>query len=210
MFSEKLEIASLAAVCHIKEALRAQVRLTDTDVKNSRPIRSWELEVSVKGENIPVTVYKRSNSYRAVFADGTLEIADNFTLADSVIDTTVNGNNVVVQLKQRNPDGSLKIRYKGTALDLVVLPQTAAQLRHFMPVKAVIDTSRTILSPMPGVVRSISVQVGDQVGEGQECAVVEAMKMQNSLSSGITGTVKAVHVKVGDTVEDEEIMIEIQ
>jgi len=207
---EKLEIASLAAVCHIKESLRAQVRLTDTLVRNARTTSSWALEVNVKGEDIPVTVYKRSHSYRAVFDDATLEVEDNFTLADSVIDTTVNGVNVVVQLKQRKPDGALKIRYKGTALDLVVLPKNAADLKHFMPVKAVIDTSRTILSPMPGVVRSISVQVGDKVGEGQECAVVEAMKMQNSLSSGVTGTVKAVHVKVGDTVEDEEIMVEIQ
>ena len=39
---------------------------------------------------------------------------------------------------------------------------------------------------LPGVVKVVSVSVGDKVGEGQECAVVEAMKMQNSLSSGIT------------------------
>jgi len=63
---------------------------------------------------------------------------------------------------------------------------------------------------MPGVVRSISVQVGDKVGEGQECAVVEAMKMQNSLASGVTGTVKAIYAKEGDTVEEEEILLEIE
>ena len=59
-----------------------------------------------------------------------------------------------------------------------------------MPVKVPIDTSRVILSPMPGVVKAVSVAVGEKVGEGQECAVVEAMKMQNSLSSGVTGVVK--------------------
>ena len=96
-----------------------------------------------------------------------------------------------------------------------------------MPVKVPIDTSRVILSPMPGVVKAVSVAVGDKVGEGQECAVVEAMKMQNSLSSGVTGVVKvklikfleslddkylvqAVHVKPGDTVDEEQIMIEIE
>ena len=81
---------------------------------------------------------------------------------------------------------------------------------------------------MPGVVKAVSVAVGDKVGEGQECAVVEAMKMQNSLSSGVTGVVKvkikleifeswdgnylvqAVHVKPGDTVDEEQIMIEIE
>ena len=65
-----------------------------------------------------------------------------------------------------------------------------------MPVKVPIDTSRVILSPMPGVVKAVSVAVGDKVGEGQECAVVEAMKMQNSLSSGVTGVVK-VEIQMG-------------
>jgi len=135
---------------------------------------------------------------------------DNFNLADSVIDTTVNGQNIVAQLKERRPDGSLKIRYKGTPIDVTVLPDSAAKVKHHMPVKVAVDTSRIILSPMPGVVRSVAVKVGDKVGEGQECAIVEAMKMQNSLASGVTGVVKAVHVKEGDTVDEEQVMVEIE
>jgi len=57
---------------------------------------------------------------------------------------------------------------------------------------------------------SLSQSLGDQVGDGQECAVVEAMKMQNSLSSGVTGVVKAVHVKEGDTVDEDQILVEIE
>jgi len=207
---EKHEICSLAAVCHVKELLRATTLLNEKGVKNRREQTSWKLEVEVKGESFNVVVLKKPASYRVVFEDSTQEVQDNFNLADSVIDTTVNGDSIVVQLKERRPDGSLKIRYKGTALDIKVLPHTAAELKHFMPVKEAIDTSRTILSPMPGVVRSISVQVGDKVGEGQECAVVEAMKMQNSLASGVTGTVKAIYAKEGDTVEEEEILLEIE
>ena len=82
------------------------------------------------------------------------------------------------------------LRYKGTALDCMVWPAEAAALLGIMPVKVPVDTSRIILSPMPGVVKLVSVSVGDMVGDGQECAVVEAMKMQNSLASGVTGVVK--------------------
>ncbi|XP_023347250.1 propionyl-CoA carboxylase alpha chain, mitochondrial [Eurytemora carolleeae] len=207
---EKLEVASLAAICYAKESLRANNRLTDTMVRNYRPLTSWELEVMVKGESIPLTLHKGDSSYRVSFATSSMEVVDNFNLADSVFDTFINGENIVVQLKEKKSNGALKLRYKGTALDLEVIPASAARLKHYMPVKAVLDTSRVILSPMPGVVRNLSVQVGDKVGEGQECAVVEAMKMQNSLTSGVAGVVKAVHVKVGDTVEDEQIMIEIE
>ena len=74
----------------------------------------------------------------------------------------------------------------------MVWPAEAAALLDIMPVKVPVDTSRVILSPMPGVVKMVSVSVGDKVGEGQECAVVEAMKMQNSLASGVTGVVKVM------------------
>ena len=48
-----------------------------------------------------------------------------------------------------------------------------------MPEKPKEDMSGKLLSPMPGTVISVDVQVGDMVAEGQTVAVVEAMKMQN-------------------------------
>jgi biotin carboxyl carrier protein len=48
------------------------------------------------------------------------------------------------------------------------------------------------------------------VGEGLECCVVEAMKMQNSMKASVTGKVKAVHVKPGDTVEEDQVMVELE
>ena len=40
-----------------------------------------------------------------------------------------------------------------------------------------IDTTRSILSPMPGAVVSVAVQPGDTVVDGQELCIIEAMKM---------------------------------
>lgn len=65
-------------------------------------------------------------------------------------------------------------------------------------------------SPMPGTVVSMAVNVGDTVHEGQELAVVEAMKMQNSLHAGLSGTVKKVNFKAGDKVGEGDIMVEIE
>ena len=74
-----------------------------------------------------------------------------------------------------------KTRLDGSALECRGPGEEAVKLVGVMSVKVAIDTSM-----MPGVVKVVSVIAGDKVGEGQECAVVEAMKMQNSLSSGIT------------------------
>merc|ERR1712029_754182 len=169
-----------------------------------------KLAVNINGENVSLKVIKKDGSFKVISEDGSVEVVDNFTLADSVISTQLNGENVVAQLIRREAGGQHRIRFKGTALECQVLPAEAAQLVDVMPVKVPIDTSRTILSPMPGVVKVVAVSVGDKVGEGQECAVVEAMKMQNSLSSGVTGVVKAMHVKPGDTVDEEQILVEIE
>ena len=60
-----------------------------------------------------------------------------------------------------------------------------AELETHMPARVEADTSKFILSPMPGAIVSINVAEGDHVVEGQEVAVIEAMKMQNVRKSDI-------------------------
>ena len=58
-----------------------------------------------------------------------------------------------------------------------------------MPAKKEIDHASVLISPMPGIVKSVSVKVGQRVSDGQEVCVVEAMKMQNKLTAGRAGVV---------------------
>jgi len=73
-----------------------------------------------------------------------------------------------------------------------------------------IDTTRSILSPMPGAVVSVAVQPGDTVVDGQELCIIEAMKMQNILKSEREGVIKSVNVKSGDSVTVDELLIEFE
>lgn len=59
---------------------------------------------------------------------------------------------------------------------------------------------QSVTSPLPGVILSINVAVGDKVTAGQKVAVLEAMKMENDIESDFTGTVTAIHVAKGDSV----------
>lgn len=58
-----------------------------------------------------------------------------------------------------------------------------------MPEKVEVDYSTVVIAPMPGMLKSVAVAEGDSVAEGQEVAVLEAMKMQNSLVAAKTGKV---------------------
>lgn len=71
------------------------------------------------------------------------------------------------------------------------------------------DMAKFILSPMPGSVVSVAVEVGQTIAEGEELAVVEAMKMQNVLRAARSGKIKKVNVQPGTAVAADEIIIEI-
>jgi biotin carboxyl carrier protein len=61
-----------------------------------------------------------------------------------------------------------------------------------------------VRAPMPGVVVAIEVEEGQQLEPGTPVVIVEAMKMQNEVSTVAGGTVKQVLVKPGDVVEPKQ------
>ena len=84
--------------------------------------------------------------------------------------------------------------------EIQVMSPRAAQLRHLMPVKQAADSSRFLLAPMPGLLVRISVHPGDVVKSGQELAVVEAMKMENSLRAARDGIVSTLLAAPNDSL----------
>lgn len=61
-------------------------------------------------------------------------------------------------------------------------------------------------APMPGQIVEVSVSVGDSVEMGEKLLVLEAMKMQQSISVGISGKVSSIDVAVGDQVSEGQLL----
>lgn len=70
--------------------------------------------------------------------------------------------------------------------------------------------SDNIISPMPGLLRQVNVQVGDQLEAGHPVLILEAMKMENILKAAGNGIVKEIHVSPGQTVEKGQLLISIE
>ncbi len=64
-------------------------------------------------------------------------------------------------------------------------------------------------APLGGVVVEVSVTDGASVNEGDQVAVIEAMKMKTVVSAHCSGTVSNVAVKVGDAVDAGQVMMTI-
>jgi propionyl-CoA carboxylase alpha chain len=100
------------------------------------------------------------------------------------------------------------IRHRATSLKVLVLTPRSAELHTKLPEKKAADTSKMIISPMPGLVVSMDVELGQQVREGEIVCVIEAMKMQNIIRAERDGVVKTVSAKSGDSVAADEVLVE--
>ena len=107
------------------------------------------------------------------------------------------------------PEGYI-MRHRGVRLRALVCAPAVAEMHERLPEKEKPDLSKMIISPMPGLVVSIDVEMGQEVQEGEAVCIVEAMKMQNIIRAEATGTVKAINVAAGDSVAADEIMLEFE
>ena len=71
-------------------------------------------------------------------------------------------------------------------------------------------TGNVVTAPLPGRIIELKVKVGDAVKAGQEVAVLEAMKMENAITSDFAGTVKQILVRQGQTVATDAVLMEIE
>jgi acetyl-CoA/propionyl-CoA carboxylase biotin carboxyl carrier protein len=69
---------------------------------------------------------------------------------------------------------------------------------------------KSIKAPMQSTVVKIAIAAGDKVVEGEQILVLEAMKMEQSISSPRDGVIKAVKVAVGETVPSGTVLIEFE
>lgn len=118
------------------------------------------------------------------------------------IELEVNGTSYAVKMKEETKKAKtptlVRAASKRPAEPLKVSPSSNAN-----------SSGIKVIAPIPGTVLSIDVNVGDQIKIGDRLLVLEAMKMENNITSEKAGTVKAVHVKVGQQVLQSEIMIEL-
>uniref|UniRef100_A0A673A1R5 propionyl-CoA carboxylase n=1 Tax=Sphaeramia orbicularis TaxID=375764 RepID=A0A673A1R5_9TELE len=131
-----------------------------------------------------------------------VEVCGQWSLASPLLPLTINNTHRMLQLLSY-PAFLLQFKVR-------VLSKLAAELNSYMPEKVPEDTTSILRSPMPGTVVAVSVKAGDTVAEGQEICVIEAMKMQNSLTAVRQAKVKSVHCKAGETVGEGDLLVELE
>lgn len=118
------------------------------------------------------------------------------------------GNIINLEVNGTSYDVKLKEDVKKTKTPTLV---RAASKRPAEPLKVNPKSNKTkIVAPIPGVVLSIDVKVGDTLKVGDRMLVLEAMKMENNIVCEKAGTITAINISVGQQVLQDELMIELE
>lgn len=118
---------------------------------------------------------------------------------------TVNGTDYQVELENA-PAAPVQT---APAAAPAAAPVQTAPAASAAPKSAASGAGKAVTSPLPGVIIAVKVNVGDSVKAGQEVAVLEAMKMENSIEATQDGTVTAIHVAKGDSVLEGAAIVTI-
>ena len=171
------------------------------------------LDASGAHQQTPVRVSEfEGESGSSVVSIGThsYKFCSKFKLGSIRVSGTCNGDVFVAQVERGAAKNPLAIRaiHNGSQLDALVLSPRAGQLYALMPHKAPPDMSRFVLSPMPGLLVSVAVAVGQKIQAGERVAVIEAMKMENVLFAAADGVVGKVLASQGDSLAVDQPIIE--
>ena len=159
-------------------------------------------------EETPVSMNLTLSGFLVSVGNDDYSVVTDWALGEPLFEAQINGQQVTVQV-ERSGSG-YKLFYRGAEINALVLPPKAAALNKLMLEKVPADLSKYLLSPMPGLLVKLAVKVGDQVKTGEELAVVEAMKMENSLRATNDGIVAKISADVGDSLMVDQAILEFE
>jgi propionyl-CoA carboxylase alpha chain len=160
------------------------------------------------GQNHPIAVRPAEGGYDVIYSGNTYRVTTGWQFGQPLFRAEINGTHVCIQVERR--DLSYRLFHWGAQVDAMVVSTRGAELLARMPAKEPPDMSKYLLSPMPGLLSQLLVAVGEDVKQGQDLAVVEAMKMENVLRAEREGKVVKLFASVGDTLAVDQAIIEFE
>jgi propionyl-CoA carboxylase alpha chain len=205
---ETVVLAAVALSCGLIEANRRErhrdrLRAAAGPLPEDWSVKIGDVYVAARLINGRVTIPFKTT---AVIAGKMVDIVADWSPGDAVWSGSVGDRSVTAQI--RPILNGLRLDWQGLSVKAKVFTPRQAELDRLMPVKLPPDTSKLLLCPMPGLVVSIAVTVGQEVKAGEILAVVEAMKMENVLRAERDLTVGKINARPGESLAVDAVIME--
>jgi propionyl-CoA carboxylase alpha chain len=164
--------------------------------------------VVMNKEHHNVSVIGTQGGHDVQYNGHTYAVRSKWEFGQPIFSGTINGEDIFVQVLRQ--DQTYRLIHGGSQVDVRIVTPKVAELLQYMPEKAPPDMSKFLISPMPGLLVSVAVKEGDAINAGQELAVLEAMKMENTLLAERDGVVSRIHYEAGASLAVDDIIMELE
>ncbi len=202
--NEAVMLVVIAAIANHRQVARDVQISGQFPGHEMQPDNNWVVVIGDEYHDVSISLI--GSVYTAITNGKTWTIDSDWRLGSPLFIGTVNGLPVSVQVDRQGI--AWRIAHAGHQAKVMVLNKRAADLHRLMPHKAPPDMSKYLLSPMPGLLRSVEVVEGQEVKAGEALAVVEAMKMENILKAERDGTISKLHAKPGESLAVDQKILE--
>ena len=197
-----------ASVIHVIKSIRRTLISDQLVGHEYSPLEKLVVITNNSAQEYQLLVSGSDQSY-TVDLDGQLfTFETDWCIGEPLLRANINGREVVSQVDQIGQH--IHLFHQGSKKEILVVSPRLAELNKHMLIKEKPDTSKLLVSPMPGLLVKLSVRVGDTVKSGQDIAVIEAMKMENNLCANNDGVVLNIPVSEGDSLAVGELIVEFE
>ena len=148
----------------------------------------------------------KNNIIKVNYKNLLFKLKSSWKINEGILKIQINKKNYILQFDKFRDHFS--ITYLDYSTDFIFYDQNTAKFDKYMLEEKPADLSKFLLAPMPGKIVSINVKDGQKVKSGENLLVLEAMKMENLITSTKDSKIKKINVKPNDAVEVDQILIE--
>ena len=165
-----------------------------------------EFVVIVGATHHPVSVVPVVGGCEVQLGTRVHRVITPWRFGEALVKVEVNGHPACFQFDRVGV--RYRLAHRGAQIDTLVCEPRTAELNRLMLAKTPPDLSRFLLSPMPGLLVRLAVTVGQELKAGEEIAVIEAMKMENSLRATDDAKIGKILVEQGQSLVVDQPIVE--
>ena len=179
------------------------LKKTNTNFKENKKKTTFRVTLNKKTFNLKI---KSKNIFKVYYKKNIYLVKSSWIPYQNLIKIKINKNEYLIQFDKQTDFFSLT--YLDYVFNCIFLDKFTAKFNNYMLEEDVEDLSKFLLAPMPGKIVSINVKEGQKIKSGENILVLEAMKMENMITSTKDTTIKKINIKKGEAVEVDQILIE--
>ena len=165
--------------------------------------------VLLDGGRHPAEIRPDGCAYRVEIDGRRARLCSRWRPGQPLLELSIDDAAAIVQV-ERLPGSSFRLSHRGVVRRVRVLSSRADELLALMPERQAPDTSRLLLSPMPGLLAAVTVMPGQEIKTGEPLAIVEAMKMENVLRAERDGRIARIRAAPGDSLAVDQVILEFE